>query len=100
MFQWFSRKDASRPPERIKPQPTRLVDEAPTGGDFLDEIKYDGYRMHARTDGGQIKFPSAAASTGPIDTGRSTSFRRKADGDTVGRQSPEQSHGAGHSTTP
>jgi ATP-dependent DNA ligase len=43
----------SRPPKWIKPQLTRLVDEAPTGKDWLHEIKYDGYRMHARIDGGQ-----------------------------------------------
>jgi ATP-dependent DNA ligase len=36
------------PPKWIKPQLTRLVDEAPTGTDWLHEIKYDGYRMHAR----------------------------------------------------
>jgi ATP-dependent DNA ligase len=45
----------SRPPKWIKPQLTRLVDEAPTGKDWLHEIKYDGYRMHARIDGGQVK---------------------------------------------
>ena len=37
----------SRPPKWIKPQLTRLLDEAPTGKDWLHEIKYDGYRMHA-----------------------------------------------------
>jgi ATP-dependent DNA ligase len=45
----------SRPPKWIKPQLTRLVDEAPTGSVWLHEIKYDGYRMHARIDGGQAK---------------------------------------------
>jgi bifunctional non-homologous end joining protein LigD len=45
----------SRPPKWIKPQLTRLVDETPTGSDWLHEIKYDGYRMHARIDGGDIK---------------------------------------------
>jgi len=25
-----------------------LVDEAPAGDDWLHEVKYDGYRMHAR----------------------------------------------------
>ena len=39
---------ASGPPKWIKPQLTRLVDEAPAGNDWLHEIKYDGYRMHAR----------------------------------------------------
>jgi bifunctional non-homologous end joining protein LigD len=45
----------SHPPKWIKPQLTRLVDEAPTGKDWLHEIKYDGYRMHARIDGDQVK---------------------------------------------
>jgi hypothetical protein len=45
----------SWPPKWIKPQLTRLVDEAPTGAGWLHEIKYDGYRMHARIDGGQVK---------------------------------------------
>jgi ATP-dependent DNA ligase len=41
-------------PKWIKPQLTRLVDEAPTGEGWLHEIKYDGYRMHARIDGRDI----------------------------------------------
>jgi len=45
----------TRPPKWIKPQLTRLVDEAPGGGGWLHEIKYDGYRMHARIDGADIK---------------------------------------------
>jgi ATP-dependent DNA ligase len=44
-----------RPPNWVTPQLTRLVDEAPTGDDWLHEIKYDGYRMHARIDGDQVK---------------------------------------------
>jgi DNA ligase D-like protein (predicted ligase) len=43
------------PPKGIKPQLTRLVDDAPAGGGWLHEIKYDGYRMHARIDGRDIK---------------------------------------------
>lgn len=45
----------SRPPKWIKPQLTRLVDEAPPGDGWLHEIKFDGYRMHARIDGGKAK---------------------------------------------
>jgi bifunctional non-homologous end joining protein LigD len=45
----------SRPPRWIKPQLTRLADEAPAGSDWLHEVKYDGYRMHARLDGGKIQ---------------------------------------------
>jgi bifunctional non-homologous end joining protein LigD len=43
------------PPNWIKPQLTRLVDEAPAGRCWLHEIKYDGYRVHARIDGRDIK---------------------------------------------
>jgi bifunctional non-homologous end joining protein LigD len=45
----------SRPPRWIKPQLARLAEEAPQGTDWLHEIKYDGYRIHARIDGGKIK---------------------------------------------
>jgi ATP-dependent DNA ligase len=50
-----SGSESARPPMWIKPQLTRLVDEAPTGKDWLHEIKYDGYRMHARIDGDKIQ---------------------------------------------
>lgn len=42
------------PPKWIKPQLTRLVDEAPMGDGRLRELKYAGYRMHARVDGGDV----------------------------------------------
>jgi hypothetical protein len=35
-------------PQWIPPQLTQLVDTAPDGDHWLHEIKYDGYRMHAR----------------------------------------------------
>ena len=46
---------SAHPPAWIKPQLTRLVDEAPPGDGWLHEIKYDGYRMHARIDGDRIQ---------------------------------------------
>ena len=46
---------ASQPPKWIRPQLTRLVDEAPAGKGWLHEIKYDGYRMHARLDAGRAQ---------------------------------------------
>jgi bifunctional non-homologous end joining protein LigD len=46
---------ADRPPKWIKPQLTRLVEEAPAGAGGLHEIKFDGYRLHARIDGRDIK---------------------------------------------
>jgi ATP-dependent DNA ligase len=47
--------ESAHPPTWIQPQLTRLVDEAPTGKEWLHEIKYDGYRMHARIDGAKIQ---------------------------------------------
>jgi bifunctional non-homologous end joining protein LigD len=46
---------AAEPPKWIKPQLTRNADGAPAGDDWLHEIKYDGYRMHARLDRGKIQ---------------------------------------------
>src|ERR1700730_7945126 len=42
-------------PEWIPPQLTQLVDAAPEGDQWLHEIKFDGYRMHARLDRGAVK---------------------------------------------
>src|SRR5580704_13835323 len=42
-------------PDRVAPQLTQLVDAAPDGDDWLHELKYDGYRMHARLDRGAVK---------------------------------------------
>jgi bifunctional non-homologous end joining protein LigD len=50
-----SASGSAHPPTWITPQSTRLAEEAPQGTDWLHEIKYDGYRMHARIDGGKIK---------------------------------------------
>ena len=38
-----------------KPQLTRLVDPPPEGPDWLHEIKFDGYRMHARLERGVVR---------------------------------------------
>jgi DNA ligase D-like protein (predicted ligase) len=42
-------------PQWIKPQLTELVDAAPEGPPWLHEIKFDGYRMHARLDRGAVR---------------------------------------------
>ena len=34
---------------------TQLVDQAPDGPDWLHEIKFDGYRMHALLDRGAVR---------------------------------------------
>ena len=51
------RRSAVRPlcREWIPPQLTQLVDAAPEGDEWLHEIKFDGYRMHARLDRGAVK---------------------------------------------
>jgi DNA ligase D-like protein (predicted ligase) len=43
------------PPAWIKPQLAALVDKAPDGPDWLHEIKFDGYRMHARLGAGKAQ---------------------------------------------
>src|SRR5947209_14133210 len=42
-------------PQWVRPQLTQLVDAAPDGDAWLHEIKFDGYRMHARLDRGAVK---------------------------------------------
>src|ERR1700730_15608923 len=60
-------------PSWVKPQLCKLVDAPPQGPEWLHEIKYDGYRMHARLDHSRVslltrtgldwthKYPSIAA---------------------------------------
>lgn len=42
-------------PEQISPELATLVDEVPTGENWLHEIKYDGYRLIARIDRGAVE---------------------------------------------
>jgi ATP dependent DNA ligase domain len=42
-------------PEWIRPQLTQLVQQAPEGDQWLHEIKYHGFRMHARLDHGEVR---------------------------------------------
>jgi ATP-dependent DNA ligase len=67
-------------PDWIRPQLTELVDAAPDGDQWLHEIKYDGYRMHARLDRGAVKlltrtgldwthkYPAIAEAVSSLDT--------------------------------
>jgi ATP-dependent DNA ligase len=50
-----ARGGAAARPEWVAPQLTQLVDAAPGGDEWLHEIEYEGYRMHARLDRGAIK---------------------------------------------
>ena len=49
------RAEATALPSWIKPQLTKLVDQPPDGPEWLHEIKFDGYRMHARLDRGTAR---------------------------------------------
>jgi bifunctional non-homologous end joining protein LigD len=61
----IKRADKSRPrekkqkaapmPRMLSPQLATLVDAAPAGDDWLYEIKYDGYRMLCRIEGGKAR---------------------------------------------
>jgi bifunctional non-homologous end joining protein LigD len=42
-------------PTWVKPQLAALVKQAPDGSDWLHEIKFDGYSMHARLDAGRVQ---------------------------------------------
>jgi ATP-dependent DNA ligase len=72
--------DAAALPQWIRPQLTELVDEALEGPGWLHEIKFDGYRMHARLDRGSArlltrtgldwthKYPAIAAAVSSLGT--------------------------------
>jgi DNA ligase D-like protein (predicted ligase) len=50
------RKPSALPsPAWVPPQLALLVKQAPAGDASLHEIKFDGYRLHARIDGGKIQ---------------------------------------------
>ena len=42
-------------PRWIKPQLSKLATKAPSGPQWIHEIKYDGYRMAAWIDRGKVK---------------------------------------------
>ena len=42
-------------PRWIAPQLSKLVEKAPTGPNWVHEIKFDGYRMAARIDCGKVQ---------------------------------------------
>src|SRR5438067_10032716 len=64
-------------PEWITPQLTELVDAAPDGPQWLHEIKFDGYRMHARLDRGAVKLLTRTGLSDLLDRPAATiSFER------------------------
>jgi len=68
-------------PKNPKPQLAMVADKAPEGADWLHEIKYDGYRLLARIEGGKAqlvtrrgldwtaKFPELARHFGELPIG-------------------------------
>jgi bifunctional non-homologous end joining protein LigD len=42
-------------PEKLAPQLASVAKQAPAGEEWLHEIKYDGYRIIARLDGGKVR---------------------------------------------
>lgn len=48
------------PPDFVPPQLSKLVDRPPTGGDWAHEIKFDGYRMQMRVEGGKATLRTRA----------------------------------------
>src|SRR5262249_44689498 len=42
-------------PDALRPQLATLVTDAPSGDDWLHEIKFDGYRVLCRIDGGSAR---------------------------------------------
>jgi ATP-dependent DNA ligase len=70
--------EATAFPSWVKPQLTKLVDQPPDGPEWLHEIKFDGYRIHARLDRGAVrlltrtgldwthKYPAIAASVASL----------------------------------
>jgi ATP-dependent DNA ligase len=51
-------------PRWIELQLFKLVEKAPTGPNWVHQIKFDGYRMAARLDRGKASFSRDRASTG------------------------------------
>ena len=49
------RAEATALPNWVKPQLTKLVDQPPDGPEWLQEIKFDDYRMHAWLDRGTAR---------------------------------------------
>ena len=77
-----SRPDRAGLPQWIHPQLTQLADAAPDGDEWLHEIKFEGYRMHARLDRGAVKlltrtgldwthkYPAIAAAVSSLGAGQ------------------------------
>jgi bifunctional non-homologous end joining protein LigD len=48
-------KQVSRLPAFVEPQLCRLVDQPPSGPNWVHEVKFDGYRMQLRVENGKAR---------------------------------------------
>lgn len=48
-------KKISELPKFVEPQLCRLVDQPPSGANWVHEVKFDGYRMQLRVEGGKAR---------------------------------------------
>src|SRR6267143_2072790 len=53
--QWLLIKRRDEPPRFIAPQLATLVSAPPKGGNWIYEVKHDGYRLLARLSGGEVR---------------------------------------------
>lgn len=65
-----ARGEPTSPPTWVKPELAALVKPAPDGSGWLHEIKFDGYRMHAR-------LRRSATQSGALDAGRVNILTRR-----------------------
>jgi ATP-dependent DNA ligase len=64
------RTEQGSPPTWVKPELAALVKAAPDGPGWLHEIKFDGYRMHARLH-------RSATQSGALNDGRVNILTRR-----------------------
>ena len=54
-FEGRRRTEATALPDWVKPQLTKLASDPPEESEWLHEIKFDGFRIHARLDRGAVR---------------------------------------------
>jgi ATP-dependent DNA ligase len=63
-----ARQSAASPPRFIQPQLSQLVAKPPEGDRWCHELKLDGYRLHARIVGKEVKLLTRIGLVGPTST--------------------------------
>src|SRR4051794_14003302 len=62
------RTGADALPDFVPPQLTALTEAAPEGREWAHELKWDGYRMHARINRGNVRLLTGRGSTARTST--------------------------------